>query len=129
VAAHLALIEIGREVVVLHTVDAAGQVESTRLWCVDEGRSVWLHSGGPDWLPRFAGDDVVSLTRDGVTKRYRAQPVPGRHPDIDARLREKYGFADRWVRLIAPDDETVVAVRLDPMDEPMPAPDQALRSG
>jgi hypothetical protein len=110
---HLALIEIGREVVVLRTEGPGGARQETRLWIVDDGGSSWLHSGGADWSRRFAGSPVVEVERGGEVLRYRAHAVPGPHPRVDRLLREKYGLADRWVRLLAPDDEDTVAVRLD----------------
>ena len=55
------------------------------------------------------------VERGGRVRRYRAHAVPGPHPAVDRLLREKYGLADRWVRWLAPDDEDVVAVRLDPL--------------
>jgi hypothetical protein len=115
VLGHLAVIEIGREVVTLRTQRADGTWQETRLWIVDDGRSSWLHSGGASWLERFDGDPVVEVDRGGQTLRYRAHAVPGRHPEVDEMLRTKYGVADRWVRLIAPDNEETVAVRLDPL--------------
>jgi hypothetical protein len=113
--AHLAFIEIGREVVTLRTQRTDGTWQETRLWIVDEGAHAWLHSGGADWLERFEGDPVVEVEREGRIRRYRAHAVPGPHPAVDRLLREKYGLADRWVRWLAPDDEDVVAVRLDPL--------------
>ena len=113
-AAHLALIEVGREVVTLRTQRADGSWRSVRLWAVDDDGAVWVHSGGDDWLPRFA-NPVVELERAGRTRRYRATPVPGPHPRIHALLRAKYGIADRWVRFVGPDDASVCAVRLDPL--------------
>ena len=116
VLAHLLFIEVGREVVTLRTERADGSSQETRLWIVDAGGSSWLHSGGDAWLARFDGDPIVELQRGGQTLRYRAHAVPGPHPDVDRLLREKYGLADRWVRLISPDNKSVVAVRLDPID-------------
>lgn len=115
VTAHFAVIEVGREVVTLRTRSADGRWKETRLWCVDDGRSVWLHSAGEDWLPRFAGDGVVELLRGGQVRRYHAQPMPGPHPHVHELLRAKYGMADRWVRFLGPDNATTVAVRLDPV--------------
>jgi hypothetical protein len=115
VAAHLAVIEIGREVVTLRTRRADGTWQATRLWIVDEGGSSWLHSAGAGWAKRFEGDPVVELERAGGIQRYRAHAVPGPHPRIDQLLREKYGLADRWVRFLAPDDEKTLVVRLDPL--------------
>lgn len=115
VAAHLALIEVGREVVTLRSQRPDGTWQSTRLWVVDDGGVPHLHSGGADWLRRFDGDPVVELERGGETRSYRAHAQPGPHPRIDALLREKYGIADRWVRFVAPDDDEVIVVRLDPL--------------
>ena len=115
-AAHMAVIEVGREVVTLRTTRADGSIWKTRLWVVDDGGSVWLHSAGAAWAQRFAGDPVVELERGGEVRRYRAHPVPGPHPKIDELLREKYGFSDRWVRFIAPDGDSVLVVRLDPSE-------------
>lgn len=113
VLGHLALIEVGREVVTLRTQRPDGEWQSIRLWAVDDAGSVWLHSAGEDWLPRFA-NPRVELERGRETRRYRATPVPGPHPRTHELLREKYGIADRWVRFVGPDDETVCVVRLDP---------------
>ena len=115
VLGHMALIEIGREVVTLRTRRPDGTWQSTRLWVVDDGGSAWLHSAGDAWAKRFEGDPVVELERGGKVMRYRAHPVPGPHPKIDQLLREKYGIADRWVRFIAPDNDKVLVVRLDPL--------------
>jgi hypothetical protein len=115
VGGHMALIEIGREVVTLRTPLPNGGWQETRLWVVDDGGSAWLHSAGDAWAQRFADDPVVELVRGGRTRRYRAYAVPGPHPRIDALLREKYGVADRWVRFIAPDGEKTLVVRLDPL--------------
>jgi hypothetical protein len=116
VTAHLALIEVGREVVTLRTRRPDGSLWRTRLWVVDDGGSAWLHSAGEAWKKRFDGDPVVELERHGEIRSYRAHPVPGPHPKIDELLREKYGFSDRWVRFIAPDGDRVLVVRLDPLE-------------
>ena len=118
VAAHFAAIEIGQEVVTLRTPTSQGGWKQTRLWCVDDDGAVWLHSGGTNWLPQFAGNPVVELQRQGETRRYRATAVPGPHEHLHVLLRAKYGLVDRWVRFLGPDDETTVAVRLDPLPGP-----------
>ena len=115
VLAHFALIEIGREVATLRTPLPDGTWEATRLWIVDDGGSAWLHSAGAEWVARFEGNPIVEVERDGATRRYRANALPGPHPRVDQLLREKYGLADRWVRVLAPDDDETVVVRLDPL--------------
>jgi hypothetical protein len=117
VLAHMAVIEIGREVVTLRTQRADGTWQKSRLWIVDDGESSWLHSAGDAWVKRFEGNPVVEVERGGRIRRYRAQAVPGPHPRVDELLREKYGLADRWVRFIAPDNDEVVVVHLEPLNQ------------
>jgi hypothetical protein len=112
-AAHMAFIEVGKEVVVLWTTDTSGDRHFRRLWAVDHDDAVWLHSKGESWHRLFREGRIVELERDGVLEKYEAVAVPGPHPQIDRLLREKYGLADRWVRYLAPDDEDVLVVRLD----------------
>lgn len=113
VLAHFALIEVGREVATLRTPRPDGSWQQTRLWIVDDGDTAWLHSAGGAWAKRFEGNPAVEVERGGTNRRYRATPVPGPHPEVHRLLREKYGIADRWVRFLGPDDESVLAVRLD----------------
>ncbi len=115
VVGHLALIEIGREVVTLRTPLPDGRWHASRLWIVDDAGVSWLHSAGPKWLKRFEGDPVVEVKRGGEIRRYKAHAVPGPHPRIDRLLREKYGWADRWVRFLAPCGADTVPVRLEPL--------------
>jgi hypothetical protein len=114
VAAHMLLIEVGREVVTLRTPRPDGSWKTTRLWIVDDGGTPWLHSGGEDWIAQFEDRPIVELDRGGATHRYRGTLVPGPHPRVHELLRAKYGVADRWVRLIGPDAATTIPVRLDP---------------
>lgn len=120
IATHFALIETGREVITLRTQSTDGSWQETRLWIVDDGGIPWLHSGGKAWAARFAGDPVVELQRAGAVRRYRAHGVPGLHPRIHHLLRAKYGFADRWVRFVGPDNRDTLAVRLDPLEQSVP---------
>jgi hypothetical protein len=112
VLAHLALIEVGREVVILHKWTPGGAVHRARLWIVDEGRYSWLHHGSADsdWIRRLATDPIVTIERDGRPRQYRAIPDPESHQRVHKLLREKYGIADRWVRFVAGGTERCPAV-------------------
>lgn len=115
VGTHFSLIEIGREVVVLRTQSADGAVAETRLWVVDVDGAPWVHSAGPVWAARMAGRPEVEMKRGDQWHRYAAVAQPGAHPRVDQALRDKYGIADRWVRFIAPCDDSTLAVRLEPV--------------
>ena len=113
--AHLALIEIGREVIVLHTTTGAGESRHTRLWVIDYDGFAWINGGGRGgWYGRLVDDPNVEMTRSGRTMRYRAVPVPEFRGKMHALLREKYGFADWWVRLLK-DPSATVPIRLEPV--------------
>jgi hypothetical protein len=112
-AAHWALIEVGREVIVLRTENADGGWLVSRLWIVDDGDVAWLHGGDSRWMRNLRARPIVEIERAGETHRYRAAPVPGPHPRLHELLRAKYGVADRWVRFVGPDGESTTAVHLE----------------
>ena len=116
--AHLALIEVGREVVVLHKWTPGGAVHRTRLWIVDDGPCSWLHHGHADspWIGRLESDPIITIERGGQTRRYHAARDPESHERVHQLLREKYGIADWWVRFVTGGTERcrAVPVRLEP---------------
>lgn len=124
---HLALIEIGKEIAVLHRWEPDGETTRARLWIVDSGATAWLHHGYPDtpWIRRLETDPVITVERGGQTRRYRATPMPEADAEVHRLLRAKYGFADRLVRFWAGTDSeegfltgetcTAVPVRLEPL--------------
>ena len=119
VLAHWALIEVGREVVVLRTEDEDGSWHESRLWIVDDDDGVpWLHGGDSRWMRNLAVRPIVEVERRGEIRRYRARVVAGPHPRLHELLRAKYGVADRWVRLVGADRETTRAVRLEALEGP-----------
>jgi hypothetical protein len=118
VLAHWALIELGREVIVLHTENDDGSWLETRLWIVDDGGFSWLHGANSAWMRNLGVRPNVEIERGGALHRYRAEAVPGSHPRLHELLRAKYGIADRWVRFVGPDNESTLAVRLARLDPP-----------
>ena len=99
-AIHLALIEVGQEIVVLHRWGSDAEVSETRLWIVDARGSTWLHHGWADsaWIRRLETDPVVTVERGGAGRQYRGSLDPGAEAEVHGLLRDKYGLADRLVR-------------------------------
>jgi hypothetical protein len=68
VLAHLALIEVGREVVLVKEPTPTGGTRSARLWIVDEGRYSWIHSGNANaqwWVVHMDSYPIVEIDRGG----------------------------------------------------------------
>lgn len=107
VLAHLALIEVGREVGVVYEPTPTGGVRKARLWIVDEGPYSWIHPGNANarwWVQHMDANPIVEIYRHGETQRYRATPDPNADAKVHQLLREKYGVADVWVRFLAGSD-------------------------
>lgn len=111
--------ELGGEVAVLTTRDAADVPHTTRIWVVDDAGSAWLRAGQPGsgWLRRLETEPLVELERGGRARSFRAVPVrdAAARDKIHRLMAAKYGWADRvigWTR----DSRNSIAVRLDPVE-------------
>jgi hypothetical protein len=126
VFAHLALIEVGREVVVVYEPTPTGEVRKARLWIVDETPDSWIHPGNASaqwWVQHMDENPIVEIYRHRKIQRYRATPDPQAHAKVHQLLHEKYGVADLWVRFLTGSDTgagliggkkcTTVAIRLE----------------
>jgi hypothetical protein len=68
--AHCALIETGREVIVLRTQNEDGSWLETRLWIVDDGNVSWLHGDARSrWERNLEARPVVEVSGDGGAVR------------------------------------------------------------
>lgn len=106
----------GREVVVVRTFDVERRPRETRTWIADADGAAWIEAANPErpFLRELAADPAVEIRRGGVWRSCRAgvQPNPAGHARVRALLRARYGWADRWVGLLA-DTRRSAAVRLD----------------
>jgi hypothetical protein len=107
----------GQEVVVLRTKTPEGEVRRTRIWIAEDDGVVWIEAADPDrkFYADLRTDPDVEIERGGEIDLYRATPAPGPegHEKIRRLLREKYGWADRWVGVIV-DTSRSIGIRLDP---------------
>ncbi len=99
-AIHLAMIDVGKDVVILQKKTPDGRTSKTRLWIVDASGHSWLYHGWSDtpWVLHLEAEPVLTISRDGSEHRYLASPDPGADAEVHGLLREKYGLADRLVR-------------------------------
>ena len=107
----------GREVVRLRTTTPDGSVRTTRTWVADWDGAMWIEAANDQrpFLLDVQAHPEVELVRGGRLLTLRAVAVPGAdgHRRIRALLAAKYGWADRWIGLVA-DTSHSVAVRLEP---------------
>ena len=128
VAAQFALIEIGKEVVVVHEPTPSGAIRRARLWIVDDGGVSWIHPGNANaqwWVQHMDANTIVEVERGGKTGLYRAHADPAADPKVHRLMRQKYGFADWWDRFLTGTDThpglltgkkcTTVRIRLEPI--------------
>jgi hypothetical protein len=106
----------GRQVVVVETRDASGTLRRTRAWIADEDGASWIEAANPDrpFLHDVERDATVTLERGGQRRECRAAvaPNPGGHQRIRRLLSARYGWADRWIGLVA-DTSASLAIRLE----------------
>jgi len=97
------------EVVVLHTQGSQGEAEETRLWVVDHQGSAWLRSGSPasGWYQRLLANGQVRVERGEDAFTATAQPDVAQREVINARMAEKYGWADDYISLLFGRDDAI----------------------
>ena len=108
----------GIEVVVLHTVDDAGEPRDTRIWILEEGGKTYLRGGPGGWTSRVLASPEVVFDRGG-----RPEAVLGvleASDDVRRRVnrgfRAKYGWRDTvisWM-LLDPEREGSVVIEARP---------------
>ena len=106
----------GVEVVQLRTTKPDGGVRTTRTWVAAADGALWIEAATPErpFLRDLAARPDAELVRGGKPLPMRATIVEGDagHRKIRDLLRARYGWADRWIGMLA-DTSRSVAVRLD----------------
>ncbi len=114
------LSEYGGEVVVLRTLNNAGETQETHLWLVEDSGFAWLRAGQPGnrWYQNLRERPEVELVRGEAILSYRAVPVetPEARERIQQRIAEKYGVAETVISWLH-DESTLVPIRLEPRPE------------
>ena len=106
----------GKEVVVLYTASATAAPHATRTWIAPEPEGTLLvEAATPErpFLRDLALNPTLDVERQGARQRCHATilPNPEGHERIRRLLASRYGWADRWIALVA-DTHASLAVRL-----------------
>lgn len=116
-------------VALLDTTAPSGETRTTHVWYVDANGTRWLEAGTPrnPWYTDVLDRPELRLHVAENTSVFVAEPDREPEPGVDghewirARMREKYGWRDRWVSLLF-DTTQSIAVRLAAKPSPAPAP-------
>lgn len=101
VAAVSLLAAEGKEVVLLTTIADDGSERTTRIWIADTPQGTLIEAAHPDrpFLAHLRARPQVEVVRGGRVSQCTAKelPNPQGHEAVRHALREKYGWADRWI--------------------------------
>jgi hypothetical protein len=101
--------------VIVETIGPEGVPRRTRTWIADEAGSAWVEAANPDrpFLQDLRRQAMLVLERAGSRHACGAEiaPNPDGHTRIRRLLSARYGWADRWIGLLADTHESL-AIRL-----------------
>lgn len=106
------------EVVELHTIDAEGGEQTTRLWIVDDEGYGYLRAGADSsgWFTRLQANGEFELTRNGETRRYEAIVRRDKTALINQLMQEKYTWGDSIIGAMMGSRDNSIPVELHPLD-------------
>lgn len=86
------------EVVDLYTTDESGELQTTRLWVMDDEGYQYLRVGadGSGWFDRIQQNGEVEVGRNGITATYTVVQRPGKSQRINEMMQEKYTWGDTF---------------------------------
>ena len=86
------------EVVDLCTTDDSGEVQSTRLWVMDDEGFQYLRVGadGSAWFSRILKNGEIDVGRNGVTATYTVVQRLDKSDRINDMMQEKYTWGDTF---------------------------------
>lgn len=110
----------GIEVVVIHTVDEAGEPHETRIWILeDEGRT-YVRGGAGGWTSRATATPEVVIERGDERLEVLGvlQTDDGVRRRVNRLFREKYGWRDAFISMLIGDPAREGAVVIEVVPRP-----------
>ena len=97
------LSELGGEVVTLVRPEVDGSNKNIRVWIVDTDNKSWIEHGDSEsyWIKQLTNDSELLIIREGEEKKYLAFADRDSHDLYHNLRREKYGFSDKMLDILA----------------------------
>lgn len=104
------------EVVDLYTLDQSGEVQSTRLWIIDDEGYQYLRVGadGSGWFDRILHNGEVEVGRSGTTASYTIVQRPDKSERINVLMQEKYTWGDTFFAVMLGSRDGSIPLELHP---------------
>ena len=97
------LSELGGEVVTLVRPEVDESNKNIRVWMVDADNKSWIEHGDSEsyWIKQLTNDSELLIIREGEEKKYLAFADRDSHDLYHNLRREKYGFSDKMLDILA----------------------------
>ena len=95
--------ELGGEVATLVRSEADGSNKNIRVWIVDADNKSWIEHGNSEsyWIKQLSNNSELLIIREGEEKKYLAFADRDSHDLYHNLRREKYGFSDKMLDILA----------------------------
>ena len=80
-----------------------GSNKNIRVWIVDADNKSWIEHGDSEsyWIKQLTNDSELLIIREGEEKKYLAFADRDSHDLYHNLRREKYGFSDKMLDILA----------------------------
>jgi hypothetical protein len=97
------LSELGGEVATLVRPEGDGSNKNIRVWIVDADNKSWIEHGDSEsyWIKQLSNNSELLIIREGEEKKYIAFADRDSHDLYHNLRREKYGFSDKMLDILA----------------------------
>ena len=108
------------EVVVVHTVDDAGEPRETRIWILEDQGRTYIRGGTGGWTSRIAAQPEIRLESDGSVREVLGlvEEDDGVRRRVNRLFREKYGWRDAFISILVADPGREAAVVIEVVPRP-----------
>ena len=106
------------EVIDLFTTDELGEMQTTRLWVMDDEGYQYLRVGadGSGWFDRVLQNGEIKVGRNGTTASYTVVQRADKSERINDMMQEKYTWGDTFFATLLGSRDGSIPLELHPVN-------------
>ena len=106
------------EVIDLYTTDELGEMQTTRLWVMDDEGYQYLRVGadGSGWFDRVLQNGEIKVGRNGTTASYTVVQRADKSERINDMMQEKYTWGDTFFATLLGSRDGSIPLELHPVN-------------